>query len=60
MQILLVKYIHLVCVTLTFSSKVNCDKLFLINENEDRQIYNTSACSARCLQKYQNMVNIQI
>lgn len=48
MYVIVLKYVQLFCITVFFNS-LNCDQLLLHNDREDRELYITAACVAKCL-----------
>ncbi|XP_055612387.1 tyrosine-protein kinase receptor torso isoform X2 [Uranotaenia lowii] len=49
MQVIILKYVQVLCITVFFSNNINCDKLLLHNQQEDQQLYRISSCAAACL-----------
>ncbi|XP_055529972.1 tyrosine-protein kinase receptor torso-like [Wyeomyia smithii] len=49
MQVIILKYVQVLCITVFFSNNINCDKLLLHNEQEDQHLYRTGSCAAQCL-----------
>lgn len=49
MQVIILKYVQVLCITVFFSNNINCDKLLLHNEQEDQQLYRIGSCAAACL-----------
>ncbi|XP_062544610.1 tyrosine-protein kinase receptor torso-like isoform X2 [Armigeres subalbatus] len=49
MQVIILKYVQVLCITVFFSNNINCDKLLAHNEHEDQQLYRIASCAARCL-----------
>uniref|UniRef100_A0A1W7R6L9 receptor protein-tyrosine kinase n=1 Tax=Aedes albopictus TaxID=7160 RepID=A0A1W7R6L9_AEDAL len=49
MQVIILKYVQVLCITVFFSNNINCDKLLVHNEHEDQQLYRIASCAAQCL-----------
>ncbi|XP_055631009.1 tyrosine-protein kinase receptor torso-like isoform X2 [Toxorhynchites rutilus septentrionalis] len=49
MQVIILKYVQVLCITVFFSNNINCDKLLLHNEQEDQHLYRIGSCAAECL-----------
>ncbi|XP_058835831.1 tyrosine-protein kinase receptor torso-like isoform X2 [Topomyia yanbarensis] len=49
MQVIILKYVQVLCITVFFSNNINCDKLLLHNEQEDQHLYKIGSCAAQCL-----------
>lgn len=49
MQVIILKYVQVLCITVFFSNNINCDKLLVHNKHEDQQLYRIASCAARCL-----------
>lgn len=49
MQVIILKYVQVLCITVFFSNNINCDKLLLHNEQEDQHLYRIGSCAADCL-----------
>lgn len=49
MQVIILKYVQVLCITVFFSNNINCDNLLLHNEQEDQHLYRIGSCAAECL-----------
>lgn len=58
MQVIILKYVQVLCITVFFSNNINCDKLLLHNEQEDQHLYRIGSCAAQCLAE-QNTTKVQ-
>ncbi|XP_065077728.1 tyrosine-protein kinase receptor torso-like [Ochlerotatus camptorhynchus] len=49
MQVVVLKYVQVLCITVFFSNNINCDNLLLHNAQEDQHLYRIGSCAAECL-----------
>lgn len=49
MQVIILKYVQVLCITVFFSNNINCDNLLVHNEQEDQHLYRIGSCAAECL-----------
>ena len=57
MEVIILKYVQLICITMFFTNNANCDKLDMKNTQSDQNLFKTAGCIANCLEN-QTMVSI--
>jgi len=57
MDIIVIKYMQLFCLTIFFTNNMNCHEMLIKNEKDNRQLYYVAACTGQCLQDKRNEVS---
>lgn len=50
MEVIILKYVQLICVTMFFTNHANCDKIDMNNTQSDLNLFKTAGCIANCME----------
>lgn len=56
MDVIVVKYVQILCISVFFSNSANCDPAIIQKDHENKNILPVAGCMAECLERDITMV----